>query len=79
MPVHSNLLKLKNELEVQERRRYTGKDIAQATGLNRHTVNDLLNDTSKAIYYETMDALVQFFRARGMAIEYGDLFYERSE
>ena len=79
MVVRSNMLELKNKLEIKERRRYTAKEIAEATGLSRHTINGLLMGDSKAIYFDTIGKLIQFFQERGMIVAVQDLIVvERS-
>jgi DNA-binding Xre family transcriptional regulator len=54
------------------------KEIAEATGLSRHTINGLLIGDSKAIYFDTIGKLIQFFQERGMMIAVQDLIVVES-
>lgn len=72
--VESNLFALKRELELKKGRAYTWGEIAEAAKLNPNTVYGLANNKSQGIRYETMAALLGFFRGEGLEIEAGDLF-----
>lgn len=72
--VESNLFALKRELELKKGRAYTWGEIAEATNLNPNTIYGLANNKSKGIRYDTMGALLEFFRREGLEITAGDLF-----
>jgi hypothetical protein len=72
--VESNLFALKRELELKKGRAYTWGEIADAANLNPNTVYGLANNKSQGIRYDTMAALLEFFRGEGLEIGAGDLF-----
>ena len=75
--MESNLFALKRELELKRGRAYTWGEIAEATNLNSNTVYSLANNKSQGIRYDTISALLAFFRGEGMEISAGDLFVVR--
>ncbi len=77
--VVSNLFALKRELELRKGRAYTWGEIADAAKLNPNTVYSLANNKSQGIRYDTMSALLEFFRGEGLEIGAGDLFAVKAE
>lgn len=73
MQIRLKVFDLVRKLEVMEQRRYTTTEIAKALGVTRNTVNDLLENRSKAIYFETLVGLVGFFRERGLEVGIADI------
>lgn len=72
--MRSNLFALKRQLELQTGRAYTWAEIAEAANLNPNTVYGLARNENRGIRFDTMTALLDFFRGEGLDIEVGDLF-----
>lgn len=73
MQVRINVFELKNQLELKERRRYTVQEIAEAVGVTRRTIKEVLNNNSKGIYFDTLVGLIKFFRSRGLDVRIEDI------
>ena len=74
MEITVNVMAKVNELEQLHHRRYTYTDIADATGLSRHTVRKWLTGEVKAIDLESLGKLLDFFAAEGMPVTIAELF-----
>jgi predicted transcriptional regulator len=73
MRVRINVFELKNQLELKERRRYTVQEIAEAVGVTRHTIKEVLNNNSKGMYFDTLVGLIKFFRSKGLSVQIEDI------
>lgn len=73
MQIRVKVFELKQELERHEHRSYSVQEIADAAGISRHTLTGLLERDVKTVYFETLIALLQFFRTRGLAVGLHDI------
>ena len=65
-----NIFDAINRLEAKNKRKYTDKQIADATGLHRHTINVMRKGKAEP----TLDKLMNFFASEGMPITPNDIF-----
>ena len=65
-----SIFKAVRRLEAETGKRYNIQDIAQETGMHRHTVAALLDGRED----KTLGKVLAFFAAEGMPITVGDLF-----
>lgn len=79
MRIHNKVFELVRDLEKREKRTIDIQQIADETGLNRNTVSTLLNGEPKMVRYDTLIALIKFFRSYGMNVEVSDLLVLETE
>jgi DNA-binding Xre family transcriptional regulator len=72
--VRTKIFKKLKELETLKGRDYSDVDIAEITGLSRHTVKSVFSDSVKRIDLATLSSVVHFFRSEGLDVEIADLF-----
>ncbi len=69
-----NLARLKRQLEELTGREYSWSEIARRTGLHRHTIERIAANQTTQVRLDTLERLLAFFHAEGMAITLNDLF-----
>lgn len=74
-----NLHRPLSELEQRRNRRYSYAEVAEKSGLTRQGVRRLLTEQTLSIRVDTLDHLLRFFHAEGMAITVADLFVESDD
>ncbi len=69
-----NLFTLRAQLESKDGRSYPWREIADAAGVHRNTMNNLAGNKSSNIDVDVAAKLLDFFHAQGMPITVADLF-----
>ena len=69
-----NLFKLRANLEAELKGPVSWVKIAEATGVHRNTMQNLVNNKTSTVDLEVMGKLLDFFAAEGMPITIADLF-----
>lgn len=74
--VKLNLHKPLGDLEMREHTRYSPGDISIAVGgrVSRQTIHAILTKESKSVTMDTLAALIDFFKGRGVNVTFDDLF-----
>lgn len=71
-----NLATLRRQLETQEGRSISYRELADESGLSLATVYRMATNASTRVDTLTLKKLLAYFRAHGMPIGIGDLFRE---
>ncbi len=69
-----NLTRLRRQLEELTGREYSWSEIARRTGLHRHTIERIAANQTSQVRLDTLERLLAFFHAEGMAVTLNDLF-----
>lgn len=72
--VSFNLFTLIKQLETQRRENITIQEIAEKAGLNRLTVQGIIENRTNRVDLTTLAKLLQFFEGEGMTVAIGELF-----
>jgi hypothetical protein len=74
MTIKYNLFALKRQLEIQNSRPYSWKEISAATGIHRNTLQNLAGNKTARSDLGILAALLDFFAAEGMPVTVDQLF-----
>jgi hypothetical protein len=74
MDIKLSVFEQLKRLEAMKGRNYQHAEIADKTGLNRHTVKTVFSNATTRIDLATMAAVLSFFHAEGMPITVAELF-----
>lgn len=77
--VKLNYVKLLQELERKNKRRYKYSEIGLVAGLSRQTVTKLFTGKAQAVDLATIGKLLDFFASEGLPISISDLFTVTSD
>ncbi len=69
-----NLVRLRARLQLETGEEVTWQDIADATGLHRNTVYNLAYNKTRRVDLSTLEAVLGYFRSKGLYVDPGDLF-----
>jgi hypothetical protein len=72
--VKFDLFRQLRQLEAQNEKQYSYRDIARSGTMHRHTVERIASNESNEKMLRQLAELLDFFHAEGMPIEIGDLF-----
>lgn len=71
-----NLFEQLKRLEVQRGRNYPAREVARGANLHLNTVLDVLHNHTRQVRFDTLEALLDFLRNEGLAVELDDLIVE---
>lgn len=74
--VRFNLFEQLKRLEVQRGRNYPAREVARGANLHLNTVLDVLHNHTRQVRFDTLEALLDFLRREGLAVELDDLLVE---
>lgn len=72
--VKFNLFELRANLEAILKEPVSWVKIAEATGVHRNTMQNIVNNKTSTVDLEVMGKLLDFFHSQGMPITIADLF-----
>lgn len=72
--VKFNLFELRANLEASLKEPVSWVKIAEATGVHRNTMQNLVNNKTSTVDLEVMGKLLDFFQGQGMPVTIADLF-----
>ena len=77
--IRYNLSALKLELEYQNKREYTWKQLAERMEISERTLSAWLHNRTSRIDMEVLEKALDFFHEEGMVIEFKDFFIVTNE
>lgn len=69
-----NLFDLKMQLQAKLGREVSWAEISRESGVNQNTLTSLLHNKARRVDLDTLEKLIAYFNAQGMAITHADLF-----
>jgi len=76
MSIKLRVFELKNDLERQQRRHISNREIARAVNAAPNTIGDMMSGKTIRVNLRTLTALLLYFREQGLDVQPGDLLGE---